>query len=55
MDLANDWLDVPQLINPEEMVNPNVDEQSVMTYLSQFPNAKVKPDAPLRPKNSINK
>ncbi|MEQ2203033.1 hypothetical protein XENOCAPTIV_023099, partial [Xenoophorus captivus] len=29
---------------------PNVDEHSVMTYLSQFPKAKLKPGAPLRPK-----
>lgn len=27
-----------------------MDEHSVMTYLSQFPKAKLKPGAPLRPK-----
>lgn len=27
-----------------------MDEQSVMTYLSQFPKAKLKPGAPLKPK-----
>lgn len=31
-------------------MDPNVDEHSVMTYLSQFPKAKLKPGAPLRPK-----
>lgn len=48
MDLASKWLDVPQLVKPEEMVNPKVDELSMMTYLSQFPNAKLKDKAPLR-------
>jgi hypothetical protein len=40
MDLADSWLGVPKLLTPEEIVNPNVDEMSMMTYLSQFPNAK---------------
>uniref|UniRef100_A0A8B9EF24 Filamin C n=1 Tax=Anser cygnoides TaxID=8845 RepID=A0A8B9EF24_ANSCY len=39
---------VPEVIAPEEIVDPNVDEHSVMTYLSQFPKAKLKPGAPLR-------
>ncbi|XP_055692677.1 filamin-A isoform X3 [Lutzomyia longipalpis] len=54
MGLADDWLNVRQLIRPEEMVNPKVDEQSMMTYLSQYPNAKLKPGAPLRPKTNPN-
>lgn len=41
---------LPQVIAPEEIVDPNVDEHSVMTYLSQFPKAKLKPGAPLRAK-----
>ncbi|KAM6136829.1 filamin-C, partial [Pterocles gutturalis] len=48
MQQADDWLGVPQVIAPEEIVDPNVDEHSVMTYLSQFPKAKLKPGAPLR-------
>ena len=32
------------------MVNPKVDELSVMTYVSYFPEAKCKPGAPLRPR-----
>eukprot|EP00095_Tigriopus_kingsejongensis_P006988 maker-scaffold430_size173499-snap-gene-0.40 protein:Tk06988 transcript:maker-scaffold430_size173499-snap-gene-0.40-mRNA-1 annotation:"filamin-a isoform x3" len=55
MDLADKWLNVPKLLRPEEMVDPNVDEQSMMTYLSQFPNAKVKPGAPLRKKTNVAK
>lgn len=39
-----------QVIAPEEIVDPNVDEHSVMTYLSQFPKAKLKPGAPVRGK-----
>ncbi|KAK7101853.1 hypothetical protein V1264_020173 [Littorina saxatilis] len=50
MDAAEKWLDVPQLIKPDEMTNPKVDDLSMMTYLSQFPNAKLKPGAPTRPR-----
>lgn len=39
-----------QVIAPEEIVDPDVDEHSVMTYLSQFPKAKLKPGAPIKPK-----
>lgn len=52
MNAAEQWLDVPQLIRPEEMVNPRVDEKAMMTYLSQFPSAKLKEGAPLRPKST---
>ena len=38
-----------QVLHPEDMVNPNVDELSMMTYLSQFLTAKLKPGAPLKP------
>ncbi|KAK0098975.1 hypothetical protein PV326_011999 [Microctonus aethiopoides] len=54
MNLADDWLNIPQLISPEEMVNPNVDELSMMTYLSQYPSAKLKPGAPLRARTNPN-
>ncbi|KAJ8017344.1 hypothetical protein DPEC_G00016890 [Dallia pectoralis] len=50
MQQADDWLGIAQVITPEEIVDPNVDEHSVMTYLSQFPKSKLKPGAPLRPK-----
>ena len=33
---------------PEDMVNPSIDELSMMTYLSQFLSAKLKPGAPIR-------
>lgn len=36
------------------MISPQVDEQSMMTYLSQYPNAKLKPGAPVKPKNLAN-
>ncbi|CAF3895693.1 unnamed protein product, partial [Adineta steineri] len=52
MDLAERWLGVPQLVEPHEMINPKVDEQSMMTYLSQYPSAKLKPGAPIRPKTN---
>eukprot|EP00062_Callorhinchus_milii_P024180 gi/632983815/ref/XP_007908833.1/ PREDICTED: filamin-B [Callorhinchus milii] len=50
MQQADDWLGVPQVITPEEIIHPDVDEHSVMTYFSQFPKAKLKPGAPLKPK-----
>ena len=34
------------------MVNPKVDELSMMTYLSQYPNAKIGTGAPLKPKTN---
>jgi filamin len=52
MDLAERWLGIPQLIQPHEMVNPKVDEQSMMTYLSQYPSAKLKAGAPIKPKTN---
>jgi len=55
MDLADEWLNVPKLLTPEEIVNPKLDEQSMMTYLSQFPNAKLKPGAPLRQRTNPSK
>lgn len=55
MGLADDWLNVPQLIKPEEIVDPNIDEQSMMTYLSQYPSAKLKQGAPLRPRTNPNR
>ena len=42
MHRAEEWLGVPQIIAPEDMVSPHVDELSVMTYLSCFLGAKVK-------------
>ncbi|XP_056293610.1 filamin-B isoform X2 [Pseudoliparis swirei] len=50
MQLADEWLGIPQVMAPEEIINPGADEQSVMTYLSQFPKAKLKLGAPLKPK-----
>ena len=44
-----------QLIKPDEMTNPKVDDLSMMTYLSQFPQAKLKPGAPLRPKQNAGR
>ena len=33
-----------QLLTPEEMCDARIDELSMMTYLSQFPNAKLNQD-----------
>jgi filamin len=52
MKIAEQYLNVPQLVTPEEMTNPKVDELSMMTYLSQFPNAKLKENAPTRPRHN---
>ncbi|XP_063686399.1 mesocentin-like [Bolinopsis microptera] len=46
MEMAKEWMDIPRVIEPDDMMDPNVDELSMMTYLSYFPNAKVKEGAP---------
>ncbi|KAM4610589.1 filamin-B [Polymixia lowei] len=51
MQQAAEWLGVPQVIAPEEIIDPSVDELSIMTYLSMFPKAQLKPGAPLKPKS----
>ncbi|CAI2350258.1 unnamed protein product [Caenorhabditis sp. 36 PRJEB53466] len=40
MRSAQDLLKVAPLIAPAEMIHPEIDEMSVMTYLSQFPASK---------------
>lgn len=52
MEAAEKFLNVAQLVTPEEMINPKVDELSMMTYLSQFPNAKLKENAPTKPRHN---
>ncbi len=37
------------------MINPRVDELSMMTYISQFPDAKLKPGAPIKQKGDSSK
>jgi filamin len=43
MNLAEDHLGVAQIIAPDEITNPHVDDHSVMTYLSQFPKGMCSP------------
>lgn len=43
------------MIEPEEFINPSVDEQSMMTYLSQYPNARLKEGAPVRSRSDPSK
>ena len=45
----------PQVLEAKDMVNPNVDELSMMTYLSQFPEAKLKPGAPIKSRPNLSK
>merc|ERR1719430_1501369 len=52
MNLADLWLGVAQLLTPEELVNPNVDELSMMTYLAQFREAKAKEGTPIQTENN---
>lgn len=40
--LAEEVLGIPQLISGEDLANPRVDDQSVMTYISLFRNAQPK-------------
>ncbi|KAK6750425.1 hypothetical protein RB195_002418 [Necator americanus] len=41
MQIAQNRLGVEPLITPGELIHPEIDEMSVMTYLSQFPAAKL--------------
>ncbi|MFH4978655.1 hypothetical protein AB6A40_005364 [Gnathostoma spinigerum] len=43
MFVAEEKLNIAPLITPEELINPMVDEKSVMTYLAQYPAAKYTP------------
>ena len=36
MDLASDRLGIPKIMDPDELAHPDIDELSVMTYLSFF-------------------
>ena len=36
MDLAESLLEIPKILSPEDLNNPDVDDLSVMTYLSYF-------------------
>ena len=40
---------------PEDIVNPKVDSLSVITYLSQFPEAKLRPGAPIKDRGDPSK
>lgn len=55
MSLAADWLNIQLYITPEELTNGSVDEKSLLTYLSQFPGAKLRAGAPLRAKYVANR
>ncbi|KAH9410258.1 hypothetical protein TYRP_010016 [Tyrophagus putrescentiae] len=52
LKIAEESLGVAPLVNPEEMVNPKVDELSMMTFLAQFPNAKLKTGAQTKPRHN---
>eukprot|EP00118_Oscarella_pearsei_P028822 m.3022 g.3022 ORF g.3022 m.3022 type:complete len:1777 (+) comp9010_c0_seq1:150-5480(+) len=55
MGRAEEWLGVPQVLAPQDLTNPNVDELSVMTYLSYFPEAEPKPGAPVFSRTNASK
>lgn len=55
MYLARDWLDIQLLILPEELISGKVTEKALVTYLSQFPTAKLRSGAPLRAKYISNR
>lgn len=55
MSLAEYWLGVHVFVTPDEFISKNIDERSMITYLSQYLNAKIRPGAPLRSKRSSNR
>lgn len=55
MKLAKDWLGIQQFVSSDELNLGIVDERSMMLYLSQFPLAKLRSNAPLRVQRHSNK
>lgn len=55
MYLARDWLDIQMFILPEELISGKVTEKALLTYLCQFPTAKLRSGAPLRAKYISNR
>ena len=48
IEQAHEYLDVPKLMNTEDIAaNPNIDEKSMMTYLSEFIDAKLTKPLPV--------
>ena len=47
IEQAYEYLDVPKLMNPEDIAHPNIDEKSMMTYLSEFIDAKLTKPLPV--------
>ena len=47
LEQANEFLDVPKLMNAEDIANPSIDEKSMMTYLSEFIDAKLTKPLPV--------
>lgn len=41
IELASEYLNVPKLMNPEDIANPSIDEKSMMTYLSEYIDAEL--------------
>lgn len=55
MSLAEYWLNVQLFVMPEELISKHIDDKSMIMYLSQYLNAKIRSGAPLRAKRSSNR
>lgn len=55
MSLAEYWLNVQLFVTPEEFISAHIDDKSMITYLSQYLNAKIRSGAPLRAKRCSNR
>lgn len=55
MQLAKDWLDIQMFVTPEEVITGQATDKCFLTYLSQFPMAKLRSGAPLRAKYISNR
>ncbi|KAI6660585.1 filamin-A-like [Oopsacas minuta] len=54
IEQAYEYLDVPKLMNPEDIASPNIDEKSMMTYLSEFIEAKLNKPLPVLDGVNVN-
>lgn len=55
MESAEQWLDIQMFVKPHDFVAESISERAIITYLGQFPCAKLRSGAPLRAKRISNR
>lgn len=55
MELADEWLDIQMFVKPHEFGADCISERAIITYVGQFPPAKLRSGAPLRARRISNR